>query len=126
LIFYSKTGEEGSYEYVGKYNLNLDKATPEPFGFDHDDKEFGYLKPGDEYYEIDYDDDDKYIDTKEGEERKVVSKGELVNSIHCFEFLDNAVEVCNFMGKQQLTEATGLTEEKFDNNRYYDYYIGTE
>ena len=126
LIFYSPTGEEGTYEYIGKYNLNLDKATPEPFGFDHDDEEFGYLKPGDEYYEIDYDDDDKYIDTKEGEERKVVAEGELVNSIHCFEFLDNAVEVCNFLGKQQLEHVPELTAEQFDNNKSGNYYIGTE
>jgi hypothetical protein len=33
LIFYSPSGQEKTYEYVGKYNLNLDKATPEPFGF---------------------------------------------------------------------------------------------
>jgi hypothetical protein len=99
LIFYSDTGEPGSYNYVGKYNLNLDKATPEPFGFDHDDSDFGYLEPGDEYYEIEYDDEDKYIDTKEGEDLKHVAEGEKVNAIHCFEFLDNAVEVCNFLGK---------------------------
>jgi hypothetical protein len=44
LIFYSETGEENSYKYIGKYNLNLDKATPEPFGFLHDKEDgFGYL-----------------------------------------------------------------------------------
>jgi hypothetical protein len=126
LIFYSETGEAGSYKYIGKYNLNLDKATPEPFGFDHDNDEFGYLKPGDEYYKIDYDDDDKYIDTKEGEELKEVAEGESINAIHCFEFLDNAVEVCNFVGKRQLAEVPDLTEEEFDNNNSRNYYIGVE
>jgi hypothetical protein len=53
LIFYSPTGDPGTYEYVGKYNLNLDKATPKPFGFDHDGS-FGYLREGDEYWEIKY------------------------------------------------------------------------
>lgn len=99
LIFWSPTGEEGTYEYIGKYNLNLDKATPEPFGFDHNDSDFGYLQPGDEYYDIEYNEDDEYIDTKEGEEKKVVAEGDKINAIHCFEFLDNAVEVCNFLNK---------------------------
>ncbi len=103
LIFYSETGEAGSYKYIGKYNLNLDKATPEPFGFNHDDSDFGYLKPGEKYYEIDYNDDGDYIDTKEGEEEKTVADGDEVNSIHCFEFLDNAVEVCNFLSKSGYT-----------------------
>lgn len=85
LIFWSKTGEAGSYEFIGKYNLNLDKATPEPFGFDHDDSDFGYLPVGYEYYD--------------GDEKKTVAEGEKVNAIHCFEFLDNAVEVCNFVVK---------------------------
>ena len=99
LIFYSPSGEEGTYQYIGKYNLNLDKATPEPFGFDHDDDEFGYLKPGDEYYDIDYDAEGEYDDTREGEELKEVGEEDKINSIHCFEFLDNAVEVCNFANK---------------------------
>jgi hypothetical protein len=62
LIFFSTTGEPGSYEFIGKYNLNLDKATPKPFGFTHDKEnlpDFGYLKEGDEYYEILYGDKDK-------------------------------------------------------------------
>lgn len=110
LIFWSPNGEKGTFQYIGKYNLNLDKATPEPFGFNHDDSDFGYLKPGDEYYAIEYDDDgDKFIgqekptdggdynDSKDGEELKVVQEGQKINSIHCFEFLDNAVPVCNFL-----------------------------
>lgn len=86
LIFYSKDGEE--YEYVGKYNLNLDKATPEPFGFKSDDS-FGYLPEGYRYRSGDSD------------EWKTVQPGEKINSIHCFEFLDNATEVCNFLPKKK-------------------------
>lgn len=110
LIFWSPTGEKGTFKFIGKYNLNLDKATPEPFGFNHDNSDFGYLKPGDEYYAINYKDDDvefigqekpadggDYNDTKEGEELKIVQEGQKINSIHCFEFLDNAVPVCNFL-----------------------------
>ena len=109
LIFYRKT-EADEYSYIGKYNLNLDKATPTPFGFNHDD-EFGWLDPGEEYYSIGYDDDgDKFIgqenpddggdyDDSVIEELKEVQEGEKINSIHCFEFLDNAVAVCNFLSK---------------------------
>lgn len=112
LIFYSPTGEKGTFQYVGKYNLNLDKATPEPFGFNHDNSDFGYLKPGDEYYAIQYKDGSTkfigqekpakggdYDDTKDGEEKLIVQEGQKINSIHCFEFLDNAKEVCNFLNR---------------------------
>jgi hypothetical protein len=157
LIFYSPTGEKNSYQYIGKYNLNLDKATPEPFGFMHDE-DFGWLEVGEPYYAVEYDDDGDafigqedptaggdYNDTFEGEELHYVgytavdvtaedyqkdtyyvntgssslTKFELskndysqatqyytkdsditpINAIHCFEFLDNAVEVCNFLNK---------------------------
>ena len=98
LIFYSPDGND--YEYIGKYNLNLDKATPEPFGFDHDDSDFGYLRPGDSYYDILYNDEDEYVEDQI-EQQKEVQEGNQINAIHCFEFLDNAVEVCNFLGKAQ-------------------------
>lgn len=80
LIFYSPTGEAGSYEYIGKYNLNLDKATPEPFGFINDDEtDFGYLK----------DEEGKLVLDEDGKKQ---------NSIFCYEFLDNAAyPVCNFL-----------------------------
>lgn len=107
LIFYSPDGS--NYEYIGKYNLNLDKATPQPFGFDHDDESsFGYLNAGEKYWEIKYDKDENifvgqldpsesgdYVSDQE-EVEKIVESPRTVNSIHCFEFLDNAVPVCNF------------------------------
>ena len=113
LIFYSESGEPGSYEYIGKYNLNLDKATPEPFGFNHDD-DFGWLAPEDKYWEVLYADKNKnyenpwvgQLNPADGEDYvpgQVETEKEVgtnkVNSIHCFEFLDNAVEVCNFNNK---------------------------
>lgn len=88
IMFYDNGTDGKEYKYIGKYNLNLDKATPEPFGFDHDDSDFGYLAVGDEYYEL----------GKDGktETKKVVQEGEKINSIHCFEVLDNSINVCNF------------------------------
>ncbi len=126
LIFYSPTGEEGSYEYIGKYNLNLDKATPKPFGFNHKD-DFGWLHEGDSYYEV------SYADKKEGykepfvgqlepdegadyvpdqtETERIVGANQKVNAIHCFEFLDNAIEVCNFLNKYKELVKDPVTGE---------------
>ena len=135
LIFYSETGEAGSYKYIGKYNLNLDKATPEPFGFNHDDDTFGYLPEGEKYYEIQYDDDGTQFigqqkPSKGGdyvagqtEVEKTVAAGEKINSIHCFEFLDNAVEVCNFLNKYKAyikDEAGNLIPDP--NGGVYSYH----
>ena len=127
LIFYSETGEAGSYRYIGKYNLNLDKATPEPFGFDHDDDTFGYLTEGDTYYDIKYDDDGEYI-AGQVETQKTVQAGDKINSIHCFEFLDNAVEVCNFLPKQGYTyeETWYNTFKNSDNELVPGWTLGFE
>lgn len=134
LIFYSPTGEKGSYQYIGKYNLNLDKATPEPFGFKHTEG-FGYLPIGESYYEIKYDDDgDIFVgqedataggDYVEGqiETLKQVTEEDKINSIHCFEFLDNNVEICNFQGKMKYQEAIDMTAEKYNNNIEKKYFI---
>ena len=134
LIFYSPTGEEGSYEYVGKYNLNLDKATHKPFGFDHED-DFGWLHEGDDYYEVLYQKEGKspfcgqeYPDEAEdyvGQETpRVVPADKKINSIHCFEFLDNAIEVCNFLNKYKdfiKDEETGEMVPD-PNGATYSYY----
>ena len=102
LIFYSETGAPDSYEYIGKYNLNLDKATPEPFGFYHDEEDnFGYLK----------DEEGNVVLDEEGKKQ---------NSIFCYEFLDNAAyPVCNFL-------VTSL-EDKDGNvpTNYYDTWYKT-
>ena len=71
--------DPANYTFIGKYNFNLDKATPEPFGFmnDENDETFGY--------EVD-----------ENGELVLDEEGNKQNSIYCFEFLDNGVAVCNF------------------------------
>ena len=140
LIFYSPSGEKNTYEYIGKYNLNLDKATPEPFGFDHDDdSDFGYLKPGQAYYAIEYDDEgEKFIGQEEPskggdyvagqtEVRKIVQEGEKINSIHCFEFLDNAVDVCNFLSKEGYDyNQTWYNIFQSGNDQVYGWTLGFE
>ena len=104
LIFYSETGETGTYKYIGKYNLNLDKATPEPFGFLHDEEtNFGYLKD---------------------EEGNVVLDGEgnKQNSIFCYEFLDNAAyPVCNFL-ITSLPDKDGNIPVTYEDTWYKTFY----
>ena len=114
LIFWSPSGEKGTFQYIGKYNLNLDKATPEPFGFNHDDS-FGWLPEGEKYWKVQYGTqneatgawEDVFVGQAEPAEgadyvpgqtetEETVGTGEKINSIHCFEFLDNAIPVCNF------------------------------
>jgi hypothetical protein len=155
LIFYSPTGAKGSYEYVGKYNLNLDKATPQPFGFNHTD-DFGWLAEGEKYWEVQYgtenestgeweeimigqkepDDGADYV-PGQVETEKTVEPGEKINSIHCFEFLDNAVAVCNFLNKKVTTgdpepaevnyeKDTAVSESQYKPNKYYLYNEETD
>lgn len=86
------------YIYIGKYNLNLDKATPEPFGFKNDpeiydasaEKTFGWDENGN-------------------------------NSIFCFEFLDNNVKVCNFLSDETSNKNSELKTEA---ERYRDTWYG--
>lgn len=33
ICFFTDNNSESNYTYIGRYNFNLDKATPEPFGF---------------------------------------------------------------------------------------------
>lgn len=79
-IFWSPSGEDGTYEYIGKYNLNLDKATPEPFGFKNYPEEYDPDAPV------------KFGWDENGN-----------NTIRCFEYLDNSVRVCNFLPKEGKT-----------------------
>ena len=104
VIFWSPTGERGTFEYIGKYNLNLDKATPEPFGFkeDENDPKFGFL-------------------TDENGNLVLDSEGKKQNSIFCFEFLDNNEKVCNFLSDAVSNANSALTTEK---DRYYDTWYG--
>ena len=93
-----------NYHYIGKYNFNLDKATPEPFGFKEDptDEKFGFLT-----------DENGNLVLKDGEKQ---------NSIFCFEFLDNNEKVCNFLSDATSNANPELTTEV---DRYYDTWYGT-
>ena len=94
VIFY-RENENQDYEFVGKYNLNLDKATQEPFGFfdyDKDGKKFGLDENGN-------------------------------NTIFCVEWLNNASPLCNFLnGSSEMSIEDYFTanwEDSFE-GRYPD------
>jgi hypothetical protein len=115
VIFYSTTGEPGSYEFVGKYNLNLDKATPEPFGFKHATDETVVeaadgISEADVKFGYEVDKDNNLVLTEDGKK---------INSIHCFEFLDNAVRVCNFLAEAKDDGSGDMT---YEDTWYKDYY----
>lgn len=141
-IFYSETGNEDDYIYIGKYNLNLDKGTPEPFGFKNDDTD---IKPEEDRImdKPDFNGKDKdlsdqqkeelkekwnklkfgYLLNKEGELETV--NGEKLNAIHCFEFLDNAVKVCNFLAEDKAPynkEIFYMPYALVTNNEYLSSY----
>ena len=134
VIFWSKTGTPGTFEYIGKYNLNLDKATPEPFGFKSDDvidangDMFGHLKIEDTFFDesMNYNEDGDYnftsCDRNSAVEKTVVSdeienldenmiKRKDTNSIFCFEFLDNNEQVCNFLQRSYTVKESDGTEK---------------
>ena len=115
-VFWSPSGEPGTYEFIGKYNFNLDKATPEPFGFMHDDTSFGkeegyhsvtikkekvfdgypfdlFKKNGEQYVKV-----EKYDPTIPASEYYAMN-----NKIHCFEFLNNADSLDNFLSDEGET-----------------------
>lgn len=120
VIFWSPTGETGSYQYIGKYNLNLDKATPEPFGFRYDTAEdvlegdASAVKFG---YELD-EEGNLVLQTVVDKEGK--SKTVKKNAIYCFEFLDNAIKVCNFMTDTADKELNATNYEETWYNTYTD------
>jgi hypothetical protein len=103
LIFYAPTHDD-PYEYIGKYNLNLDKATPEPFGFINDDEtNFGYLKDEEGNLVLDAD-------------------GNKQNSIFCYEFLDNAAyPVCNFL-VTSLPDKDGNVPTTYEDTWYKTFW----
>ena len=82
LIFY-RPSENDDYEFIGKYNLNLDKASSEPFGFMPDPEE----KP------------EKVSSSTFGWGE---SDENVIETIHCYEFLNNADALTNFLTPTEI------------------------
>ena len=117
VIFYSPDGN--NFEYIGKYNLNMDKATHEPFGFvSYDDEITSFGIATDEngkpiYEEISYKDEEDFDESilppyilKDGKYEKAKDYDasqtyyNRKETIHCFEFLNNASKLDNFLKEE--------------------------
>ena len=83
VIFWSPDGND--YEYIGKYNFNLDKSTHEPFGF------------------VPYPEEEKdVISSNINLGWDVSNPEEPQDVIRCFEFLNNASDLANFKNTAEV------------------------
>lgn len=97
IIIFWRPSENDDYEFIGKYNLNLDKATPEPFGF------LNY--PEEKPEKINEDTFGWAINE---------TTDEIVNAIHCYEVLNNSDPLVTF---DSIPGVEGETaEERFRNS----------
>ena len=120
LIFFKEENadENTPYEFIGKYNFNLDKATHEPFAFMHDENgTFGWdpdgYKPVDiknekafngypfDLYKLN--DDNETYNKVESYDPTISQYYSIKNKIHCYEFLNNADNLDNFLNDEGMT-----------------------
>ena len=118
LVFFKEENADKNtpYEFVGKYNFNLDKATHEPFGFMHDeDGDFGWDPEGykpvtikdkkafDGYpFKLYYLNDEEYVEA-ESYDSTIEQYYSIKNKIHCYEFLNNADNLDNFVNDEGIS-----------------------
>ena len=103
-VFYKNSNEPNApYEFIGKGNFNLDKATHEPFGFMNDPEEITNINEA----KFGWDENDGTNNIKGTVEQrpKYISPEDepIINSIHCYEFLNNASNLANFLGTENET-----------------------
>ena len=95
IICFFREDENHDFEYIGRYNLNMDKASEEAFGFlpvpeaeedisSIDDIEFGWMVNDGTKSNLD------------------PNEHPYINSIHCYEFLNNASNIANFMSDSEM------------------------
>ena len=102
ICFYTETNNETDYYYIGRYNFNLDKATPEPFGFEPKDN--GKISLG---YELDK--DNNVIIDGDGKKHDI---------IQCWEVLNNN----NNSPTKFLCDSKYNTFEENMENEWYNYF----
>ena len=82
ICFFSEDNTESGYTYIGRYNFNLDKATPEPFGFlpkFNENEILGYEV--DDNGEIVYrDDQGNQVSQNEGKPHDIIQCWEVLNN----------------------------------------------
>lgn len=119
IICFFRPDEDSDFEFIGRYNLNMDKSSEEAFGFlpvpeeetdisiDGSNIEFGWIK-------------------NEGIQSGTnldPAEHSYVNAIHCYEFLNNASNLDNFICPDKYRIANRNTEnsilDHFDINETY-------
>lgn len=122
ICFFSTDNTETGYEYIGRYNFNLDKATPEPFGFEpHVEGKniLGYEV--DENGELVYRNDD-------GEIIEPNSDSKPHNIIQCWEILNNDTKSpSKFLTEDGYSNFLINMREKWNSyfeDRYPDVLVG--
>lgn len=103
-VFYKNSNDPNApYEFIGKGNFNLDKATHEPFGFMSDPEEIENINEA--KFGWDENNGTNNIKGTIEEKPKYISKDEepYINSIHCYEFLNNAANLANFLSDEEET-----------------------
>ncbi len=100
IICFFRPDENSDFEYIGRYNLNMDKSSEEAFGF---------LPAPEELPEIYTEDDLKFgwVVNDGTNSIKDPSEYPYVNGIHCYEFLNNASNLDNF-----IVGTSGMTFEE--------------
>lgn len=112
---YNNEDNLDEYIYIGRYNFNIDKATPEPFGFPAQYKYTG----------------ETVTDTNGRERKVVVSCGmrtELINGKTVLpldkegkEIEDDIVQCWEFLNNDTNSPTKFLTPEKSDGSKYANY-----
>ena len=112
IICFFREDEDHDFEYIGRYNLNMDKSSEEAFGFlpvpekesdiaaDGSNIKFGWIRNDGINTNLD------------------ASEHPYVNGIHCYEFLNNASHLDNFI--------TGDTGMSFHDLFYQDIVVDGE
>ena len=102
-LFY-REDENTPFKFVGKYNFNLDKGTHEPFGFFNYPEEYDPSAP------------EKFGWDDEGN-----------NAIHCYEFLNNASPLDNFLSDDGETfETTFYKQVQGDKGMVPNWFLSFE
>ena len=146
LVFYKgeDAAENDPFEFIGKYNYNLDKATQEPFGFYHDEKAtFGWdptqkievdLVEEESYTDYPFDlyvknDANEYVEVDRDTEKWSKNKTyySIKNFIHCYEFLNNGNSLVKFQADAGKTfEETFYKEVDSDGKTVPNWFTAYE
>lgn len=121
IICFFRPDEKSDFEYIGRYNLNMDKSSEEAFGFlpvpkeeadileDGSNIKFGWVKND---------------GISSGTNLDPVEHP-YVNAIHCYEFLNNASNLDNFICPDKYRKAyRGENLDTFNSDEIY--YIKNE